>query len=460
MQAGTRPVGGGVRASGAAAAALLVAVAGCAREFAPPGGIEDRTPPRVVSINPEPFAVTPGFRGAVVFQFDERISERGLEDAVIVTPITGEVRVRHGRSAVSVTVAGGWRPGVVYRVLLRPRVQDLFGNRMTAPVEALFSTGPEIPHGAFAGLVTDRITGRPVAAARVEATEEATGLVHLAVSDSSGFFDLPNLPAGIFNVTAYVDQSRNRRLDPFEPRAVTTFQLAEADTVVAALAVLPPDTTPARLVQAEPRDSVHLRLTFDDFLHPDHPAGAAWVAVWELSDTTAVRDSVAVAVGGLMHPWEAAAPAAAADTAPAEPRPEAAPPPARRQLGPVRTAPERGRLGPERTDEAAEAVPGQPADPAVDTVAAAARRPIGPLPTRELLVLLAAPLRPETWYRVSVGGVVNIVGLPDGGGSALVQTPAPRPEPPVEEADEEPEPPSEEIPIAPGERVAPPARPR
>src|SRR3990172_4563236 len=145
------------------ALALLAAgstglVAACARQGAPPGGPEDRRPPVIVSTDPEPFAVlTEPFRGPVRFRFDERVSERvsggTLDDAVLVSPRTGQVRVGHGRQDIAVELSGGFKPGMVYRITLLPVLRDLFNNQMRDPFELVFSTGGDLNASAVAGTV-------------------------------------------------------------------------------------------------------------------------------------------------------------------------------------------------------------------------------------------------------------------------------------------------------------------
>src|SRR5690606_15752601 len=126
-----------VAALGAAAVAVLFA---CARAYPPPGGEEDRIPPRIVSITPEPMSVGVARNARVVIRFDERISERGLEGAVLVSPQTSAVRVDRGRSALRVSLRDGWEPDRIYHVVVQPVVRDLFGNTITEPLEVVFST--------------------------------------------------------------------------------------------------------------------------------------------------------------------------------------------------------------------------------------------------------------------------------------------------------------------------------
>ena len=128
----------GVRAAAGVAAALLGAAAlSCARPGTPRGGPEDRRPPVVIEAEPAPRASVADPNTPIRFRFSERISERPargvLDDAVLVSPMTGAVQVDHGSEELRVFVAGGLRSGLVYRVTVLPVIVDLFGNRMSEP---------------------------------------------------------------------------------------------------------------------------------------------------------------------------------------------------------------------------------------------------------------------------------------------------------------------------------------
>ncbi|MGH7554756.1 MAG: Ig-like domain-containing protein, partial [Longimicrobiales bacterium] len=143
-------------------ARLLVAgviLAACARPLAPTGGEQDQTPPRIVATTPAEREVVTDTDLTVAFEFDERISERGVRESILVSPSTGVPRVEKGRSEIRVRMPGGWRAGEVYRVVLLPGVRDLFGNETREPASLVFSTGPPVPSTAIGGLVVDRITG-------------------------------------------------------------------------------------------------------------------------------------------------------------------------------------------------------------------------------------------------------------------------------------------------------------
>jgi hypothetical protein len=372
--------------------ALAVGASGCARTIAPTGGEVPEFPPLVVQTSPDTFAVVQPFGGAVTFHFERTLSERlatgSLRDAVVVSPRTGEVEVRQRGNRVEVRMEGGFRAPAVYRVTLLPRFQDRYQNRMDRPVELFFSTGPAFDPTLVAGLVVDRITGQDFPQARVEAIPEAEGPAYAAVSDSTGVFAFRYLPPGAYRLVAWDDRNRNRALDPSEPVAETRVSVASADTlVVAELALLAPDTTPAVLASARALDSVTVEVTFDDYLAPEwDPSG---VLARLLDEDGAPAAALPRVVEVLHHAvWEQReAEAAAADAADDPDDPDT----------PAPTA--------------------EPADP-----------PEPLLPDRRLVLVLEGPLPPGVTLTVEVERVENVNGVGGGGGEVTFETP-PAPEP-------------------------------
>ena len=55
--------------------------------------------------------------------------------------------------------------------------------------------------GGINGVVTDQ-GGAAIAGAQVEITEDATGVTHTSVSSSAGEYSFPDLPLGLYTVSA------------------------------------------------------------------------------------------------------------------------------------------------------------------------------------------------------------------------------------------------------------------
>ncbi|MEX2531513.1 MAG: Ig-like domain-containing protein [Gemmatimonadota bacterium] len=391
------------RIRGALVAALFLAgVAGCARPGSPRGGDVPELPLEVVTTSPEQMAVVQPFDDAISFQFDRRVSERATEgqlrDGVVVSPRTGEISVEHRRSGLEVRMEGGFSGSTVYRVTLLPTIQDLWQNTLGASYDLFFSTGPEFEPNVLAGLVTDRLTGEDAVAARVDAVPGDGGPVHSTVTDSIGIFTFPYLPSGSYSLLAFDDLNRNREPDFLEPQDLVEVDLALGDTIVVTeLAILPPDTTPAVLLEAEPVDSLGLSLEFDDHLDPGwSPEGVVARLIRDEGDAPEVVEVLH------LHQWEARL-AAEAEAAREEGDEEA------------------------DVEEAVE----------VEVEEAPASLPDDFIPPAQVLVLvLNRPLDWATPYRVELEGVTNLHGLPGGGGEADFVTPEePVPDPEVDPGD-------------------------
>lgn len=420
--------------------AVLASAWGCARATQPRGGPVPETPMVVVETSPGAFEMVEPFDDGIRFTFDRRPSERPtdgqLRDAVVVSPRTGEVSVRHRRHGIEVRMDGGFTEEAVYRILLRPTLQDLWRNRLEEPFELFFSTGPEFEPNVLAGIVTDRLTGREVRDIRVDAEPVEGGLVHSTVTDSTGVFTFPFLPAEGYRIRAYDDLNRNREPDFVERQDSTQVQLARGDTlIVMDLELLLPDTTAAILTGVEVVDSVTLALEFDDHLDPRLSLEGVRVTLGRDPDGP-MPDGPVPGVREVLHSheWEAVQEAeealrdeleAADPDDPVDPDDPAGGDP---------TDPGAARAP---GDPAPGAVPGAPGTEAEETGAQLPQEPAEPLPSTQVFVRLDAPLLPETGYVVTVEAVTNINGVPGGGGELPFET---EPEPEEElEPEEEPD---------------------
>lgn len=419
-------------------AALLPAVAvllagACARQGQPPGGEPDQRPPVVVSVTPDTFArVEPG-SDQIRIRFNERISERSasgaLDAAVRVSPRTGRVRVNHKRDGLDVTLEGGFRPGLVYRVRLEPVVQDLFNNTMRAPFEWVFSTGADFEDNAVGGLVWDRLTGEPVEQVQVLLRAGApdqpgfdTLPAYAAWTDTAGIFALRYLPTGWYHITAFRDQNVNDEPDAFEQQGTHPIvELGEADTLITQLAIMVPDTSPPQLVRVAAVDSLTLRVETDDHLDPDASLGDAVSGIeaeegsapaiaeilpayrWEAyqDSVRAVADSLAAAARAdslARDPDAITDPMEVADTAEVADAVEVADPSER--IDPRGLADTLGAGAPADTTDL------EGADES-DGFLPDGRR----VPERRFFVRLADPLAPDVPYVLRVRALVNVSGL-------------------------------------------------
>lgn len=463
---------------------VLLFAAACARPEAPPGGPEDLFPPYVIETTPDTFAVVEPGVSEVHFRFSERISERpangNLNDAVVVSPSTGLVRVRHGRDGITVEMQEGFEAGRVYRVTVLPVINDMFQNRLRDPFDLVVSTGNDFVPNVLAGMVEDRVTGEAVADTRVEARFPGSGdtITHWNFTDRDGVFSLRYVPDGAFEVRAWMDRNRDREVGESEPQ--TEFVGGELamtpDTSFTVLSLIEPDTTPARLASVTVEDSLTLRFEFDDYLDPELPGAlvAAQLVVAEIevdsaeAEAEAAVDSAAAEAGievdsaaagaepepvtepqtdslEATDPGDTTALAQPVDTVPSRPPPE----PGDTLRVRILTEREYQVLLAARADSVARATADSVREAGVAGAAAGAPAVGGeapadtteedtgpvtlsglPLPDQTLVGILFEPLWPGMPYEASISRVVNIAGTGRGQGTTIVVLEVPEEEPP------------------------------
>jgi hypothetical protein len=383
----------------AAAAAALIAAA-CAQPGFPPGGPEEKVPPKLLSVKPESGAVNVR-PDEVNLQFDEVLNEQAagadLNKSVIISPQLGEPRVGWHRTRLTVRGQRDFQPNTAYTITIFPGLSDLRGNVMKEPVVTVFSTGASIPSSHVGGTVFDWVEGRPLTNAWAQAISVAdTNVVYIARTDSSGRFTIPHVPPGAYTVRAFGDLNNDRLIDLREPWDTAAVILRDSSRVE--LLAFIHDTIGARINQVSAVDSVTLRARFDKPLDPSAKIDASLFAL-KGSDSTAVpiRLAESAIVWDSTH-VRAAAPsdsAQAADSA--------------RRADSLRTAAQRRA----------------PGNVAADTTKRApAPKPSRPSPTSEVVLVTGAPLDTGASYRIEWREVKNLVGTASTG-SFLFTVPKP-----------------------------------
>ncbi|MBA3553836.1 MAG: Ig-like domain-containing protein [Gemmatimonadales bacterium] len=277
------------------AAPLPLLLLSCARMEPPPGGPPDASPPQLIATVPESLASYDGLGGPVEFIFDEVVSEGGgagqggrsdLDRLVILSPTRESPKVEWRRSRITVEPEEGWQPNTVYRAQLLPGITDLRNNRSAEGTVLTFTTGAPLPTTTLTGQVVDWTSGRPAAAALVEALLLPDSLRYRVLADSSGDFALGPLPAGEYIVSGVLDENRNLRADARE--AFDSARAAPGDTTVGELWTFVHDTTAPRSAGVTVGDSVSGAIELAQPLDPRLRLEPRNASVWVLPDSTPV----------------------------------------------------------------------------------------------------------------------------------------------------------------------------
>jgi len=381
--------------------------------------------------------VVPALKGDAVIEFDEVIDEMpgsrgggggggggtaaaitGLAHQIVLSPVTGEVRVSWHRSAIHVKPVEGWKPNRVYHLELLPGIVDLRRNIMKKGTTVIFSTGAPLPHAALAGTALQWVEQRVLTGGVIRAAPLPDTVAYVTLTDSAGDFHLSDIPPGRYLVWAIQDQNNNRQLDRREPfDSVTVAVDSSANAVLWAFAH---DTVGPRIRGVDPVDSVACRIQFTAPLDPRRPLDTARVRVFALPDTTpvAVRalftsaqyDSLQAKARALADSLRRAKDTTAHRAAPAPGAPRApavAGPPPRVPIG--------------RDTAAAR----------VDTTKIRQLLKQRPVPSDRLVVQTAQPLEPGKKYLIRVHDATNLNGAVAAEAHGVLTVPVPKPSPPA-----------------------------
>ena len=278
---------------------LILAVAAlgaCASAAPPPGGPEDKAPPKLVKISPDTNAVN--FHDKTVqFQFDETINDRGsgaqeLDNFFLVSPSDGAAHLSWHRNRIDLSPRHGFRPNTAYTVTMLPGLADLHSNTMKTGATVVFSTGPTIPRLNIEGIAFDWVLGTPVRAYVEAVTPDS--IVYLAQSDSGGKFTIGPLTAGSYLVRGIVDQNGNRALDRSEAFDTLRVTVPQAGPVQLLAALR--DTLPARMSVPTVGDSLTVNVPFDRLLDPTQSVAAT---TFRLIGSDSVEVPITVALSPL-----------------------------------------------------------------------------------------------------------------------------------------------------------------
>ncbi len=358
--------------------ALVAVLTACASVSAPPGGPEDKLPPKLLRVTPDTNAVNVT-ADAVSFYFDETINDRGtgpqeVDAFFLVSPSDGAARVSWHRSRIDVRPRRGFRPNTAYTIQMLPGLGDLRSNVMKGGATLVFSTGATIPTDRITGIAFDWAAERPAANAFMEAITPDS-ITYLAQADSVGRFSLGPLVPGSYLVRAIIDQNNNRALDRSE--AYDSVRITVPSGALELRAVQR-DTLPARLLTVASSDSLTLDVTFDRLLEPRQDFAA-----------TAFRlvgpDSAVIPITSVLTPRMKRS----ADS-----------------VAMIRTADSARR---------ADSLAGTPLQPVAPPVVPLARVGAAPPPTPSipapflaLTLTLGRPLPPNTAYRLSATGILSL----------------------------------------------------
>jgi uncharacterized protein (DUF2141 family) len=262
-------------------AASLILLSACARQLPPPGGPEDRTPPKILAAAPEQNATRVSLATRPRFVFSEKIDRQSFAQAFFVSPpVQSEkpIRFRWRGKEVEAIFPDSLHTARTYVINLGTDVRDLHGNRLAGAFTLAFSTGDSIDTGAIHGkILFDKPAGVLMMAYLRRSEQEPNPARDFAdyftQAGEKGDFLLSHLGDGRYRIFALQDGNGDRLYNHGEepigvPLQDVMLSPAAREYHDLNLRLALADTIQPRLAGATAADQTHLELNFEEEVAP------------------------------------------------------------------------------------------------------------------------------------------------------------------------------------------------
>lgn len=268
---------------------------GCAQIKPPPGGPEDKSPPKVNKVVPADSSVNVPVDSPIEITFDEYIE--GFPGNVALSPPVDEFEVKFRHKGIEINHSL-LKTNTTYRVVVSTALSDLRGNSLRSALSYAFSTGPKLDTLEITGQVYDTVFA-PASGIRVHGFSSNRSDIDprdtkpdaISWSGNNGKFTLANLPDGEFSIMAFRDDNRDGLLSPNELLALSPRDIKAGSDIEWSMVLFAPDSMPPELISSsvereylvrfqlsEPVNIEGLQLfsnpnigEFEPFIYPDNP---------------------------------------------------------------------------------------------------------------------------------------------------------------------------------------------
>jgi hypothetical protein len=243
---------------------FLVLIFSCARQIAPTGGPDDKTPPAIRSTTPQKGTVNYPVKGAVSIAFSEWIDKKAAEKCVSIFPPPNKgIKIKVSGKKMEIRPVLAFAESTTYHIELNMSLTDLHGNSVGAPYHLFFSTGKSIDSGkAFGCLMTsEKPASPPKASLFSEPAGEFFDSLYLILpsyvvqTDSSGNFSFEHVRKGSYRIIAFIDANSDNRLQPGKEQAYAPVgRSITLDSTVGPVLLYPvsSDTLTNRIISLKP----------------------------------------------------------------------------------------------------------------------------------------------------------------------------------------------------------------
>ena len=208
----------------------LLLIVSCALVVAPPGGVPDRIPPKMVSSAPANGSVNVLSGDRITIKFSKPV-QPGTGRQVYISPRPSkEPKLKWKSDELQVVLPDTFRTGQTYIVQVSSAVSDLRNNHLDSAIIVAFSTGATLDSGHISGTVTT--AGAPASGVLVglylvknpldSLRYDSISPDYMTLSTAKGAFEFRYLPSKLYQLVAWTDKNRDEKFNPLtESYAVT-----------------------------------------------------------------------------------------------------------------------------------------------------------------------------------------------------------------------------------------------
>ncbi len=270
---------------------VLLLFFSCARQIAPTGGPDDKTPPAVRSTTPLKGTVNFPVKGAVSIAFSEWIDKKTAEKCVSIFPPPDKgIKIKVSGKTMEIRPVIAFSESTTYHIELNMSLTDLHGNSAGTPYHLFFSTGKSIDSGKAFGCVV--ASEKPASPPKVSLFSAGAGEFldsmylnlpsYVVQTDSSGTFSFEHIRRGAYRIIAFSDANNDNRLQPGKEQTFAAVdQSVSLDSTVGPVLLYPvsSDTLINRIVSLKPLTD---RILAGSWAQPGDSLAPSTLATWRI----------------------------------------------------------------------------------------------------------------------------------------------------------------------------------
>ena len=240
---------------------LALLLTSCASRVAPSGGAPDKSPPKIVSVNPASGS-TQFSSDRLEITFDEFIALKDGGSGILISPPlkTPPEAILKGKT-LQLRFKENFLENTTYTLTLGASVTDITESNPLEETQLVFSTGPQLDTLKFTGRIENAYTNLAPKSAVVALYEAFHNSVpqnqlprYFARTTASGSFTINNVKAGKYRMLAFEDANSDMKLslpDETVAFAADTIQIDSGTLSIGTLRLFKNKPNRQRLVRSK-----------------------------------------------------------------------------------------------------------------------------------------------------------------------------------------------------------------